>query len=131
MLCIKKNKDESVWCDYPGIKDVSFKIRPLTTKTIENIKKPFIVKKLQMNSINREMEIIEIVSDEEAYNQAIIDYLIEDWKGVVDEDENPVECNTENKKEIMNIFGVATFIFEAAKQIPTYSNKRLKGEVKN
>lgn len=128
MIYIKKNKEESMWCKFS--EDVSFLIRPLTANILEKIKKPFIKKSFQLNK-NNEMEAVETIVDQDLYNDAFIDYLIEDWKGVVDEDDNSVDCKLLNKKEVMDLADVFNFVSEMAKKIPGCSAKKLEKELGN
>lgn len=129
MLCIRKNnKKEPVWCEYQ--EGVEFLVSPLTGTIIEEIKKPFIKNSIGTNPITKEIEIIEKVDDEK-YSDAITDYLIQEWKGIGDDQENILACNLENKKAVMDVADISNFIFESAKKIPTLSAKKVNEELGN
>ena len=40
--------------------------------------------------------------DNAARDRIIWDYCIVDWKGLTDDEDNPIECTTENKIKLMN-----------------------------
>ena len=126
MLRIKKNQNESVWISYSN--EAEFLIRPLTASSVEKIRKQFV--KSKIGNKNGEVTIIEVVDDEK-FNDALIDYIIEDWKGIGDEDGNDLDCNLENKKLVMDISEISEFILTAAKKLPMLSKNKIEAEIKN
>lgn len=129
MLIIRKNKEmNAVWCEYE--EGVEFLIGPLTSIKVLDLRSQCEKSIIVTNAKTKEPEIKDEI-DHEKYNDLLIDYLIQDWKGVKDELENDLECILENKKEAMNIPELSEYIIDMGKKLPKLSNKQLEGELGN
>lgn len=96
MLILKKFEAETVegtWTDFEvwGAK-IGIKIRPRTNEVIQQIRKKHRTKKRG-----------EWVFDEEAIADEVMDYIVEDFRGVGDENGVAYEVNLENKKLVMAV----------------------------
>ena len=79
-LYVKNMQDR--WVDYPDDKDVRLKIRPFPMS----------------NGIlfdTSEKRLTEYTWDK-------FNYCVVDWEGILDENDNPLECNDENKRLIFD-----------------------------
>jgi hypothetical protein len=79
---IKKSIVEAKWIKYPDDEEVEFKIRPFP----------------QSEGL--------MPSDDEykqaQFNWKVFNYCVLDWKGMVNEDNEPLECNEINKKFVFD-----------------------------
>lgn len=87
-LNLLKTMDDGIWKDYDA--DVSFKIRPFTPKIARD------TKKANTSSKKDGGKLIEVVNNDR-WNIDILDYVIQDWKGIEDGSSNPLSCIRENK----------------------------------
>lgn len=83
-----KELDSSTWVDYQG--DIKLKIRPLSVS--KN-------KELEKECTGSDGKI-----DPDALNKKLPDYIIEDWEGFIDQDDQPIPCTLEMKVAILNHF---------------------------
>lgn len=74
-------------------------IRVLNGEKLAAIRNNTVKTKVEYREDNR-FEYQDI--DHTARDNIIWDYCIVDWKGLTDDDDNPIECNTEKKIELMN-----------------------------
>lgn len=74
------------WFPFPDDKDISVLIKPFSL----------------FNMNRMPSENIEEVNVAEFFDN--FEYVCLDWKGLVDEDDSPLVCNTENKKVIYDYF---------------------------
>ena len=85
-------------------------IRAVNQKKRQDIQKKTQRKKVEFKHGGR-FEVID--QNEELFMEMLWDYTIADWKGLLDDDGKPIECNTENKLYLMqNHVGFATFVGE-------------------
>jgi hypothetical protein len=109
MLVIKNSIDLSgAWFDYPvGDVNIRLKIRPLlldVAKIIENRCK-------EINSLSKDL----------------IDFCLEDFKGVGFTAAKPLEVTLENKLKILSIKGLVDFVLKKASEL---AEKRIKEVIK-
>ena len=71
---------KGVWIDVPGDEEVKLQIKPMSV---------FTLKKLPTTSE---------ITIEDGWN--MFNMMLIGWKGFVDEDDKPLECNEENKKMV-------------------------------
>ena len=83
------------WVDYD--EDVSFLIRPLTQKIAKKLKTEY----TNVKTAKGGKESIEITNDA-LYNSAVIDNIIGDWKGVVDNNNVPIKLLDDDGKPLAN-----------------------------
>lgn len=114
--------EEGVWVDYD--EDLSFNIRYLSPKAARKLKKPLVKTKW------RGGEKVEDFN-EDAYNDALIDYMVIDWEGV-EIDGKKAECNLANKKKLTELFSeISVFILEAAKDYSEFTEQKEAKALKN
>jgi hypothetical protein len=84
--------------DIPGIEqadpEVTYTLRPLTTKKYRELQKQHT--KLVPNKQTRQMEQ---KLDGEGFTDALVEYVIADWRGVYDKGEE-APCSAENKQRL-------------------------------
>jgi len=123
-LDLKETKvmGEGVWIKYDD--DVSFKIRYLSPKAGRKLRKPLVKTKW------RASEKVEEVN-EQLFDDALIDYMVIDWKGI-EFGGKKAECTLENKKKLTELFSdVAVFILESAKDHASFIEQKEATALKN
>ena len=115
MLKIKKEgSTEGKWFKYSD--GVEFKIRPLTGTVMRELRKTAVKINMELDPKTRRMIPVEDVNDEKL-EEALADYILEDFKGVGDEAGNVFEPTLENKKLIMDQLPLKDFIWAAAQSL--------------
>lgn len=95
MIKINKKNLKSEWFDYDD--DVKFLIRPF----------PLSERAISPSGTN----VIDLLIKQSMY-------CLEDWKGIVDQDEKPIECNEENKRFIFDYSDdIITFVVNKSKEL--------------
>lgn len=134
----KKSEAEGVWFKFTlRGEEVEFKIRPLSPVLFEDIRKKHRIVKMEKDPQTRQLVKVEQF-DEDAIMNEIIDYILEDFKGFVDETGATLPNTLENKKLIFQIpptanepISVADFIFEKAKELAAISEAEYRKLEKN
>lgn len=134
----KKSDAEGAWFKFTlRGEEVEFKIRPLSPDLFEDIRKKHKVVKMEKDPQTRQLVKVEYF-DEDAIMNEIIDYILEDFKGFVDENGAVLPNNLENKKLIFQIpsttnepISIADFIFEKARELAAISEADYKKLEKN
>lgn len=134
----KKSEAEGVWFKFTlRGEEVEFKIRPLSADLFEDIRKKHRIVKMEKDPQTRQLVKVEQF-DEDAIMNEIIDYILEDFKGFVDETGTVLANTLENKKLIFQIpstvnepISVADFIFEKARELSALSEADYKKLEKN
>jgi len=84
------------------------RLRVLNAQKLTEIRDTTMTNKVEYHADNR-FEYQEI--DNAARDRIIWDYCIIEWEGLVDDDDVPIECTTDNKIKLMNgHIGFSTFI---------------------
>lgn len=114
--------DEGVWVEYD--EEVSFKIRYLSPETTRKIRKSFLKSKYR-----RHEKVEEI--DEDGFNDALINHMIIDWKGI-EFDGKPAKCDIINKKMLVDLYGdVGIFVIEHSSDHNDFFKKNEATALKN
>ena len=116
---------EGVWGKFTD--GVEIKVRKLTAESVRELKKPFLKTEMTLNTASRRMEPVEQIGDPEKYDDALTDYLIEDFKGIGDQDGNPLPVTLESKKRIMNQLTLRDWVWALAQSVE--ASLREKNEV--
>ena len=92
--------DRSELGDFP--KDerdkVSFLINPLTDEVYSGLREKYTTEKVETVFVQGRRETQRTTQvDNDGLNEALIDYIVKDWKGVVDEGGKELPCTRENK----------------------------------
>jgi hypothetical protein len=109
-----KANPEGRWYKYA--EGVEFQIRPLTSQVLRDLRKSVTQTRMEVNPTTRVMVSVDHVDDDK-YNDVLNDHLLMDWKGIGNEDGEPLECNLENKKLILNQIPLRDFIWGAAQAL--------------
>ena len=79
--------------------DGKISIRVLNSEKLAKIRSDTIQTKVEYRANNRhEYHVIDHVGRD----KIIWDYCIVDWENLTDDEDNPIECNTDNKIKLMN-----------------------------
>ena len=105
---------------------VEVKVRKLTAEAVRELRKPFLKVEMVVNTSSRQMEPREQVKDPDKYDDALTDYLIEDFKGIGDEEGNSLPVTLESKKRMMNNLALKDWIWAFAQSIET--SQQIKNE---
>jgi len=77
---------------------VSFLINPLTDEVYSELRERYTTEKVETVFVQGRRETQRTTQvDNDGLNEALIDYIVKDWKGVVDEKERELPCTRENK----------------------------------
>lgn len=115
MLKIKKSTEsEGRWFQYA--EGVEFKIRPLSGNILRELRKSTSTVRMCPDSKSGRLVQVNDVN-EEKFDEAVTDYILEDFKGVGDDKGNLFELTLENKKLIMDQLPLRDFIWSAAQSL--------------
>ena len=104
-------------------------IRAVNQKKRQEIQRKCSKKRVEYKNQGR-FEVVD--QNEELFMEMLWDYTIADWKGLMDDDGKPIECNTENKLYLMqNHVGFATFVGECIGKVSDMHEERVGDSVKN
>ena len=122
-LNIDADVSESIWKEYDN--DVSIKIRPLTPEYVRESRKKYTKK----STVQRGLTVDNV--NEDKWDAALTDHMVDDWKGIVDKEGNPVPCELIAKKKLLDKFpDLANWIFktarELAEELATVKGEQLK-----
>jgi NAD-dependent oxidoreductase involved in siderophore biosynthesis len=81
---------------------VVYVLRELTTKKWRELNKTH-----SRKMPNKATKRMEDVVDQEAFADAIVDYVLVDWRGIVERGGNPAPCTTENKHRLDGVLKAA------------------------
>jgi hypothetical protein len=109
------NWPKGVWGKFA--EGVEVKVRKLTNEAVRELRKPFMKAEMTLNTSNRRMEAVEHIGDPEKYDDALTDYLIEDFTGIGDDEGNPLPVNLESKKRIMNHLALRDWVWAFAQSV--------------
>lgn len=125
MLVIKMadERDDGVWFDYEGAEEVKFCIRQLGAAKFEEIKGQFSKKVVRKNGI-------EIKVNEQGFQNALIDYILCDWNGLVTSNGTKLDVTKEHKLIVMDNLDISTFIWESSKKLEEIEVDELEDEKK-
>jgi hypothetical protein len=97
---MKFNLDDlnpAAWFDHPEHK-ARIQVRVLPVEELEKIRKKTVKRKIEYRRGQR-FEVEKV--DEEQSQKLTWDYCIVNWEGILDHNEAPIECTTENKLLLM------------------------------
>lgn len=124
-----ENWPEGVWGTFS--QGVEIKVRKLTAEAIRELRKPFLKTEMVPNASSRRMELSEQIDNQEKYDDAVTDYLIEDFRGIGDEDGNSLPLDLESKKRIVNHLALKDWIWTFAQSIEACAQEKSEGARKN
>jgi hypothetical protein len=103
---------EGKWFTYAT--DIELKIRPILGTSIKEIELSAQTGRQVVDPRTRKM-VPEI--DEKKRDELLTDYIIEDWRGVVDDDDKPVPVTLANKTALLNLVQISDFVWESARSL--------------
>jgi len=90
---------EGVWVEWKD--GVRVKIRPLPVSKTTELQKKATTKKMEFVAGRR--QVVETVDDEQ-FNDLLQEWLLEDWSGWDDQNDEPIPCNPKTIKAILDYF---------------------------
>lgn len=138
MLIIRDiNNNNGVWHTFKVRgSDVELSVRPLTAEVFEKIRKKHSRSIRERDPQTRSMVSV-VVNDDDAINDAIIDHVLADFKGIGNESGEALAVNLENKKKVMSIpaigneQSISDFVFETSRELVAESEEDLEKAEKN
>lgn len=109
---------------------VRLKIRKLTGEALRELRRPYVRTEMELDPRSRRMVPAEKV-DAEKLDDALADYLIEDFEGIGDEEGLPLPVDLESKRRIMNQPALAEWIMAFANSLEMAQAERHQDELKN
>jgi hypothetical protein len=125
-LNIDADVGQGIWCEYD--EDVSIKIKAMTPEFLRKSKNKFVIKKKSKRRNAGEEESF----DEDGWDDHLVDYVIEDWKGIVNTNNETVPCVSENKKILMDKFSsLKVWILQESRNLAETIAEVKSNEIKN
>lgn len=139
MLIVRKPDEtsEGTWFDlrFRG-ETIRLKIRPLTGEVLERIRKKH--RKITRERDPQTRQLVKVETfDDEAITADLADYVLEDFEGIGEAPDKPLEVTKENKLLVMDIpsldgeISIADFVFEKARELAAVSTKEYEELEKN
>lgn len=116
--------------------EIELKIRPFTNEDGERIRKKHKRPEYVRDNQTRQMVKIEIVADDEVFEE-MLDYIIEDFKGIGYSETEPLPVNKENKKKLALLpvgqgeQPLSEYIIEKAREFAVIADEEVQAEIKN
>ena len=139
-LSLVMSEKKPVWVEYElfddngnKIAEAEFLVKSLSVSEVNKITKACTVreKKALVEKGKKRYEIVEDIDNVE-FLQRMFDAACVDWKGLDDENGNPIECNSENKRFIANNYpDIANFCIEESRNIEQLLQAQKEEQVKN
>jgi hypothetical protein len=105
-------KVEGKWFTFAG--DVEFKVRPLLGTILRELSNAARTGRMVADPKSGRM-VAQV--DDEKYNELLTDYLLEDWRGVVDEAGAALPVTLENRKALLDMSAISDFVWERARAL--------------
>ena len=115
---------------------IELKIRPLDAELTRKIRRKHRTVKKERDPQTRQLVTVEVY-DEEAIAEEMIDHVLEDFRGIGDENGNPLEPTLENKRRVIDIppvgdeVAIAEFCFQKAAELAAEKEEGLREQEKN
>lgn len=108
---------------FAHVSGAAFWVRPLTSSKLEELHKECTKVKMELHQQSRQMAPVK-TTDDNRFNDLLIDYILAKWEGVGDENGNELPVSLENKKLIMDQLILREFIWAAAQALDTTEAER-------
>lgn len=122
------NIPEGIWGDYAS--GARIKARKINVEILNALKKPYTTTSMQLDTKARKMVPVEKV-DDEAYEDALTDYMIEDFEGFGDNAGNALPVNLESKKMLLNIISIKEWVWAFAQSLEVFAAEKKGAETGN
>ncbi len=119
-----KNPPDGVWTKYA--EGAEIQIRKLTRAILKDLRTPFVT--MEYDPVARQN--VERV-DTDGYDEALVMYLIQSFKGFGDEDGHLLEDSLEGRKALMNDLAVRDFVWNYANAAEVIAAEQHRTEIKN
>lgn len=118
---------EGVWVEWKD--GVEVKIRPLSSSKTVGFQKAATKKEFEF--VNGRRTVTKKIDDEK-FNDSLQDWLVEDWRGLYDQNDKPIPCNAETKKAILDyVHEFRLFVVMAGQELEQYRQDQQKEAEKN
>jgi len=121
-------KEDGIWGS--PMDGVKMQIRRIDGDIFLELRKPFIKKSFEVDRKTRKMAAVDIV-DEDAFSDAVLDYIIQDFKGFIDKNRYTLPVNLESKKRIMNKTIITEWVWSMAQSLEVAEQEKQEAEEKN
>ena len=119
--------DEAVWVAWKD--GVEIKIRPLPVSRTRELEKRATSKKVEF--VNGRKQTREVIDDEK-FNELLQEHLIADWRGLYDQNGEPISCTPENKKAILDyVHELRLFVVMSGQELEDLRQEEQEAEEKN
>lgn len=113
---LQKSRDGK-WVTFDVDAGIEFKIRPVTGEVLKELRKEAITAtKMVPDPTSGHMVPVDKV-DADKLDKLVVDYMIEDWKGLVDQDGETIALTPENKVIVYDLLPVKSFVWAAAQAL--------------
>ena len=113
-LSKRNGSTDGKWITYA--EGVEFKVRPLTSSVLREIRKSVVKVRMELDPQSRRMVPVEEV-DNEAFDAALADYMIEDFKGISNDKDEPLPLDLSSKQLILDQIALRDFIMATAQAL--------------
>jgi len=118
--------DDPAWVEWKD--GVEILVRPLPVSKTNELRKRATPKKFEFANGVR----VPGQPDNDKYNDLLQEWLVKDWRGILDRDGNEVPCTPENIKAILDHFHeLRLFVVMAGRDLETYRQQQGKEEEGN
>ena len=119
--------NESAWAQYrPGVR---LKVRPLSSSKREEFEKLATSNRIEF--VNGRRQTVK-EPDQEKMEELIRDWIVEDWEGLVDQDDNAIPCTKEMKVLILDYHhNMRMFALDTAMDLEDLKEKQQAEDSKN
>jgi hypothetical protein len=123
-----QNPPDGTWGAFQD--GVRLRVRKLTGEVLRELRRPFVRIEMDLDPRSRRMVPVE-KADAEKLDEALADYLIQDFEGIGDEEGRPLPVDLESKKRIMNQPALAEWVMAFAHSLEVAQAERQRDEIKN
>lgn len=108
------NPPDGVWGTFT--EGVELQVRKLTSEVITTLRRQFLTTSLELDQSSRRMMPIERL-DSAKYNDALTDYLIQDFRGLGDDDGVALPLTLKSKHRILNYLPIRDWVWSFAQAV--------------
>lgn len=136
-MLILNNSTAGIWISHKvrGV-EIELKLRPFTAEIGDSIRKKHRRVEYVRDPQSRQMVKNEVIDDEAVFED-MLDFMIEDFKGIGYSESEPLAVTKENKKKIALLPAsqgeqpLSDFIIEKAKEFAVIQADEIAAEIKN
>lgn len=121
------NPPDGTWVKYADGAEIQ--IRKWNAEVIREIRKPFVTSSMEYDTRANTLVPKETV-DPDKFNDALNDYLVQNFKGFGDEDGEAIPVNTEGRRNMMKDISIGEFVMNYAKRIEMIDALQKEDDIK-